>query len=144
MIPYARRPALDLTEISWSHQHGDVTMIGTWFDNGEALRPCIAIVPSYRSRDGFKPAVILVDDAWRWSAEFGQPGYVAVEAPKIVYSLGFDVTPQQCARIANLIQDHMSDLLNIPPKPVERRVVADAIRTDENGKQTHTEILDHV
>ena len=142
MIPYAHRPALDLTEIAWSHQHGDITFVGTWY--GDELRPCIAIVPSYRSREGYKPSVILVDDIWKWSAEFGLPGYVAMEAPRIVYCLGFDVTPQQCARVANLIQDHISDLLKIPPKPVERRVVADAIRTDENGKQTHTEILDHV
>lgn len=141
MIPFAQRPALDLTQVAWAHQHGDITVFGTWF--GENLRPCIAIVPTYRSRSGFKPAVILVDDAFLWSAEFGNPGYVAMQAPQIVNSLGFDVTPQQCARIANLIQDHMSDLLTIPPKPIERVVVADAILTDQNGRQRHTEIKDH-
>lgn len=135
------KPVLDLTQIAWSHQQGDITIIGTWY--GENLRPCMVLVPTYRSRSGYKPAVIVIDDAYLWSTEFGSPGYVAKEAPAIVQSLGFDVTPQQCARVANIIQDYMSDLLRIPPKPVERVVVADAILTDESGKQRHTEILDN-
>lgn len=135
------KPALDLSEIAWSKQHGDITLIGTWF--GDDLRPCLVLVPSYRKRSGFRPAVVLMDDAWRWSTELGTPGYVMDQAPKIVANLGFDVTPQQCARVANLIADHIGDLLNIPPKPAAREVVADAIITSEGGKQRHIEITDH-
>lgn len=133
--------ALDLTQTHFTKRHGDITIHGTWF--GEDRRPCLVIVPTFGRRGMYRPSVILVDDAYLWSAEFGQAGYVMQQAPKIVACLGFDVTPSLCARVANLVQDHMADLLQIPPKPVELFVVADAISTDENGRQRHTEILDH-
>lgn len=135
------KPALDLTQTHFTQQHGDITVFGSWF--GDELRPCLVLIPTYRRRGSFKPSVILIDDAYLWSTEFGIPGYVMQQAPQIAFSLGFDVTPQLCARIANMVQDHMADLLQIPPKPVELFVAADAIVTDENGRQRHTEILDH-
>ncbi len=133
--------ALNLSEIAWSRQHGDISIIGCWF--GDELRPCLVLVPSYRKRSGFRPAVVLIDDAWRWSPDLGTPGYVMDQAPKIVANLGFDVTPQQCARVANLLADHIGDLLTIPPKPAAHEIVADAFMTDEDGKQRHFEIADH-
>lgn len=135
------KPSLDLTQTHFTRPCGDITIHGSWY--GDELRPCLVIVPTYGRRGYYKPSVILVDDAYLWSTEFGSVGYVMQQAPKIVAYLGFDLSAQLCARVANLVQDHMADLLQIPPKPVELFVVADAIATDENGRQRHTEILDH-
>jgi hypothetical protein len=142
------RPDLDLTQHHFTRQRGDITLYGAWF--GQALRPCLVLVPSFRRRRqagegaAFKPAVILVDDAWRWAPETGSPFYVQQEAPRIASALGFSPTPALCARIANLVADHISDLLTIPPKPAERVVVADAISTDHDGREHHREVLDRV
>ena len=135
------RPDLDLTQRAWVHSYGDLTLYGSWF--GEKLRPCIAILPSYRRR-GFQPVVVLVDDAWRWDGNTGSPFYVQQEAPRMARALGMEPTPATCARIANLINDHLGDLLTIPPKPAERIAVADAIVTDEDGRQQHYEITEAV
>lgn len=140
------RPDLDLTQHHFARTLGDITVYGAWF--GEDVRPCLVLVPSFRKRRvlgeaaGFKPVVVLVDDAWRWDTRTGSPFYVQQEAPRMAQSLGFDVTPALCARIANLIADHLGDLLSIPPKPSQRIVVADAIRTDQDGRETHTEIAE--
>lgn len=133
------KPALDLTQFHDRQQHGDITVYSTWF--GDNLRPCLALIPTYR-RTGFKPAVILVDDAHLWSVDTGSPFYVQQQTPRIAQALGFEPTPALCARIANLIDDHLSDLLRIPPKPAERVVVADAILTNQDGKQRHFEVKD--
>lgn len=130
---------LDLTQSHFSQQHGELTVFGTWF--GEDLRQCLAIIPTYRRR-GFFPAVIMLDDAYLWAIETGSPFYVQQEAPKIARALGFDPTPSLCARIANTINDHLSDLLTMPPKPAERFVAADAIMIDANGKERHFEVKD--
>lgn len=135
------KPALDLTQPAFTHRSGDITVYGGWF--GEDLRPCLALLPSYRRR-GFRPAVVLMDDAHMWDTQIGNPFYVRQEAPRMAVALGFEPTPQTCARIANLINDHLSDLLRIRPKPAERAVVADALLTDEHGRQIHHEIQDRV
>lgn len=135
------KPDLDLTQPAFTYIHGDITLFGAWF--GESLRPCLALLPSYRRR-GFKPVVVLMDDAHLWDTQIGSPFYVKQEAPRMAVALGFDPTPATCARIANLINDHLSDLLSIRPKPAELAVVADALLTDESGRQTHHEIQDRV
>lgn len=130
---------LDLTQTHFSQQHGDLTVLGAWF--GEDLRQCLAIIPTYRRR-GFAPVVVLLDDAYLWAAEAGSPFYVQQEAPKMAEALGFDPTPAVCARIANTINDHLGDLLLMPPKPAERYVAADATMIDHNGKERHFEVKD--
>ena len=48
-------------------------------------------------------------------------------------------------KIGSAIRDCLSDLISMPPKPVlDRVVVADAIRTDENGREHHAEISENV
>ncbi len=48
-------------------------------------------------------------------------------------------------RVMSFIHDHLGDLLNMPPKPTNLVVVADAFRTDlETGKTTHQEIVKRV
>ena len=134
------RPDLDLTQRAWMQQHGDLTVYGSWF--GPKLRPCIAILPSYKRRRGYHPVVVLIDDAWQWEPRTGSPLYVQTVVPEMAQALGMEPTPALCARIANLINDHLGDLLTMPPKPAERIAVADAIVTDQDGRETHKVITE--
>lgn len=137
------KPALNLAHYHWRQQHGDITIYGTWY--GENLRPCLVLIPTYKRKGQgqWGPCVVLVDDAHLWAVDTGSPFYVQQHAVKFAMSLGFEPSPQLCARIANLIDEHIGDLLTIPPKPAERHVVADAIITSESGQQRHIEITDH-
>lgn len=121
--------ALNLTQSAWTRQRGDMTAYGAWF--GDQLRPCIALVPTYRKQ--YKPAVVLIDDAWQWEPRTGVALYVQREAPNMARAMGFDDDSKRCAKIANFINDCLGDLLSQPPKPVERVAMADAVVTDESG-----------
>lgn len=136
------KPAIDLTKFAWRKQQGDITVYGTWY--GDNLRQCLVLVPSYRRKTPgqWGPVVVLVDDAHLWAVDTGAPFYVQQMAPKFARSLGFDPTPALCARIANLIDSHVGDLLTIPPKPAERVVVADAFLIGEDGKTRHIEVAE--
>ena len=136
------KPDIDLTKIHKKYTMGDITVYLTWF--GEHNRPCLVLLPTFRSRDSYKPAVILVDDAYQWATETGSAFYVQQQSIKIAKALDFTPTPQTLARIANIIADSIGELLNIPPKPsFASKVVADAFITQENGKQKHFEITEN-
>lgn len=137
---------LDLTQFHFQRTYGDITLYGTWF--GERRRPALVLLPTHLiGQDRYKviPCVVPVDAAWRWAKETGDPRHAARVSRMFADHLS--LTPHNTMtvmRITSLIQDNLGELLNIPPKPTETYVAADAIRTDESGKQHHAEILDHV
>lgn len=136
------KPDIDLSKIHKKYTTSDISVYFTWY--GENNRPCLVLLPTYRSRGSYKPAVILVDDAYQWATETGSPFYVQQQSIKIAKALDFAPTPQTLARIANIIADSIGELLNIPPKPsFGSKVVADAFITQENGKQKHFEMTEN-
>lgn len=138
------RIALDLTKYAFRRQHGDITVYGTWF--GDRQRPVLVLVPTHRlSFDKTTPCVIPLENAWKWSEEAGDPRDAVQTAFKFAELLGLDGFNRfTVMRILSIVRDELGELLKIPPKPTESQVVADAFRTDVNGKVTHTEIREHV
>lgn len=137
-------PCLDLTRYAWRQRHGDLVCYGTWRfdDDDKQWVPCLAIYPAFRHAT---PCVVTLDLAWIWSEEEGSPQYAAETTASFCESLGLAPHLQNCIRIASIIRDHLEDLIKrIPPKPPEKKVVADAILTQGNGKQAHAEITEHV
>lgn len=133
--------ALDLTQNAWKRQHGDITVYGTWY--GEHLKPCIVLVPAHRQI--VKPCVVLLDNAWMWSEEIGEPGHCARTAMVFAEYLGLDhLSAMTVQRIASIIRDSLSDLIGIKPKPTDNIVVADALWTDTDGKRRHAEVTERV
>lgn len=133
--------ALDLTRYAFRHQRGDLTLYGTWFGKDNP-RPCLVLTATYRRT---VPCVVLLENAWLWSDEVGDPGHCARSSVNFAQYLGLDYTNQiTCMRVTSLIQDHLGDLIAMPPKPNERIVVADAILTDEHGKERHAEVTRRV
>lgn len=137
------RPVLDLTMRQWTRTRGDLTVIGTWYGTEVAgSEPCLVIIPTFRSR-GFQPAVICLSSAWRWEHD---PRHVAQKTIEFVAGLGLPAEAATCLRLASLINDHLDDLVKLPPRPHTREIVgADAlIRDSETGKVEHAQIVHRV
>lgn len=145
MTNLSPRYDLDLTKTWFSRRYGDITVFGTWF--GKEQRPALALVPTNSfGNDNYAPCVVPLANAHLWAEEGGDGRHCARASIAFAYSLGFndfDITALH--RIGSAIRDCLSDLISMPPKPVlDRVVVADAIRTDENGREHHAEISENV
>lgn len=141
------RPTLDLTRYAWRQKHGDLVVFGTWrYDADENdWVPCMVILPALFRRGYAVPCIVTLDLAWIWSEEEGDPRYAAEIAAQFCEALGLPVTLSNGIRILSIVRDHIEDMVKrIPPKPPEKVVVADAILTNERGKQLHSEIVEDV
>lgn len=140
-----RRPFLDLNQVEWSHTYGDLTLFGTWV--GDQQTPALVLVPTHNLGGDSRiiPCVVPLDSAWLWAEETGDPRHVAWATWTFANNLGLEASNAfTCMRIASAIRGNLGRLLAIRPKSTERVVVADAVITDESGRQRHAEIADHV
>ncbi len=135
---------LDLTKVHFQRTYGDITLFGSWF--GQDRRPALVLMPTHRiGWSGVVPCVVPLASAWKWAPETGDPAHAA--RISLMFAERLSLTPHNpmtCMRITTIVRDAIGDLLTIPPKPTETVVVADAIRTDEDGKQHHSEVVEHV
>ncbi len=135
-----QRPFLDLTRHQWVREVGDLTIFGTWVplpDDADASEPAIAIVPRYRAIA--MPVVIALSAAYRYD----NPRYAACRSMEFAADLGMEPTPSNALKVFNLINDHLSDLISMPPEPRSAVAVADATVTID-GKSRNLEVLQHV
>ncbi|MED5545691.1 MAG: hypothetical protein VYD90_10615 [Pseudomonadota bacterium] len=138
-----RQYALDLTRYHDRARHGDIDVFLTWF--GDRLDPCLVLVPAYvEGYENVTPCVVPQAAAWIWSEAIGEGDHCARTSHSFCKHLRINPDPHACIRVTSIIRNHIGDLLAIPPAPFEREVVADAIRTDSNGKEHHTEVTDRV
>ena len=134
---------LDLTHCHAQRTFGDITAFMTWF--GKRNMPALVLLPTRMiGREGAIPCVIPVSSAWAWAEETGDGAHCArasVEFARLLYGCAPSIA--EVTRVMSIVRECMHDLLTIPPKPAtDRVVVADAVRTDANGKQIHSEIMD--
>lgn len=138
----APRQALDLTRYHARRTFGDITAIMTWWLANERRRPCLVLVPTTQiGREQIIPCVVPQDAAWAWAEETGDGRHCARTSAQFAAYLGLPEHPNSAMRVTFIIRECMGDLLTIPPMPVERDVVADAIRTDSDGREHHSEIM---
>ncbi|MBB76619.1 MAG: hypothetical protein CMJ75_19100 [Planctomycetaceae bacterium] len=126
------------------HELGEFTLYGSWY--GDQRRPCLAVLPT-RMTEGSLPLVILVDDAWKWNPDDpdAQPANNRRQIGQFFYVNRIsDPNGFTAMNVVSLIHSRLGDLLFIPPKPTNRVVVADALRTDESGKVIHMEVSRNV
>jgi len=137
------RPVIDLTKNHWTKAHGDLTVYGTWFyDKDDGWVPCLVILPTFRQGT---PCIVSMDLSWIWSEEHGDPEYAAETATAFAVGLGLPPVARSCFRIASMIRDHLGDLLSIPPRPADDQiVVAEALVSEQDGKQRYAEIKEDV
>jgi hypothetical protein len=141
------QPALDLSRIHGSQKHGDLTVYLTWWlasDGGP--RPCLVLLPTDQSRWQYtQPCVVLLDQAWQWSEEIGDPAYAARMSMQFAASLGLSAADAtNVFRVRSAIVDHLGDLLAMPPMPTDMRepgVVLGDVTVKEDGKIVREEEL---
>lgn len=141
------RYALDLSRHHSRHAHGDITAYLTWWLAGDTPSPVLVLTPTHArpTHERITPCVVPLGAAWLWAEETGSPAHCARTAYEFARNLGLTAeNPITGMRIVSIIRGHLGDLLAMPPMPAERRVVADAIMTDANGRQTHSEIMERV
>lgn len=138
MIEQAR-PAIDLTRFHFVKEFGDLRLFGTWLylEADDDDEPALVLVPANR-RTGFQPFVVPLSSAYLYT----YPRRTAGACLEAARGLGMDGT-QAAIKIANIIHDHLQDLIEIPENPTE--AVVGAYGQISDGHRTKTvEILDHV
>ena len=136
------RPILDLSQRHAEKVDGELTLVFTWL--GETVadsEPCVVLVPTYRmlAPGHYKPCVIALSSAYKYD----DARYLWGSAGSIASILGLG--PSATFKVADNIQSALLALIKMPPKPVtEAKVVADAIVTEESGRQTTAEIIEEV
>lgn len=148
--PTLIRPALDLTRYAWRHQRSDITVYGTWWlaeDSGP--KPCLVLTSSHNQGRRAPPCVVLLDQAWMWSEEIGDPVRAAKVAMEFVDALGLTADVKSAFRVRSIIVDHLHDLLTMPVMPNAMRVstvLGEAKITSREGGETirHEEFIERV
>lgn len=136
---FGARPAIDLTRHHFVKEYGDLRLYGTWLyrEEEDDDEPALVIVPANR-REGFKPFVVPLSSAYLYT----YPRRTAAACLEAAKGLGFDGT-QAPLKIANIVHDHLQDLIEIPENPTEAVVGAYGQINDGHSIKT-VEILDHV
>ena len=150
-LPRLHRPALDLTRYHFRRDLRDLIVYGTWWlaDDG-GPKPCLVLMSALRQ--GWMqstPAVVLLEQAWVWSEEIGQPQRAAKVAMEFVDALGMPAEVKSAFRVRSVIIDHLDDLLKMPPMPADMRILAqlgEAKITSREGGETirHEEFTERV
>ena len=134
------KPAIDLTRHAFVRELGDLTLFGTWLYNAdqEDTEPCLVIVPRYRAAGTYKPAVIALSAAFRYN----DARHCARASAIFAKNLGFDDLAT-ANKIANMIFDHLGDLVTMPVDPTDAHVVGEATIDLGNGRKRTVEVLDY-
>jgi len=135
------RPSLDLTVYQSMRVHGDLTVYLTWYGPAaDDSEPCIAIVPSFRSRaSGFAPAVIALSAAYKWEHPSRE---LAHTVAFLLDGLGMEPTSSNGRRLLDLVHHHLDDLIKMPPMPTRQMMVIGEVKAVSSEEQViETEIV---
>ena len=143
--------SLDLEHYHWRRDLGEFTLIGTWLLDGKLNRPCMVIIRKGEfTHEATTPCIVPLDDAWLWEPKTGDPKQAMHYTWGYCEALRLDPNNfKNIYRIRSLIDDHLGDLLHIPPysPPPDRKgnVIAEITVTDHRtGKTIEVERSDDV
>lgn len=134
---------LDLTRHNFRRQLGDITLFGAWI--GETLdesEPCLVLVPTARhvSYERTKPCCVALSSAYLYD----EPRYLLARAMEFNKAMGFTDSMSHVYKVAEIIHGHLQDLIEMPPKPVERAIeAADAVVIDPSGRRSSAVIMNY-
>lgn len=140
------QPPLDLAHHHFKQAHGDITVYGTWFRfREEGWRQVLVLMPTDETMfDCVAPYLIPLDHAYLWTVEHGDPEHAARGAYNCAEGLAMKPTPLTLSRIVSIVQDHIGDLLAIPPRPVFEPGVVGYAHMHQGGRREIREIVDDV
>lgn len=133
---------IDLNLRAWAKSRGELTGVGTWLKTEEQWRPAMVLLRAGHelSRD-YSPYCITMDRAWIWDAVVGDGAESARQCIRIAKCLRLDPDDVRTLfRVRSFVDDHLHDLLTIPPLPPSERpgtVIAEVVATEMNTGRTH-------
>ena len=133
-----------------SRTYSEFTLIGTWLHTpGELSEPCLVIIRRGEERNEYtRPAMVLQKDAFVFAPESNLPKKAASCCVQLCQILRMNTNNvKNILRIQALIDDHLDDLLKIPPysrdKPGD--VIAEiTLVNHQTGKTIQVEREDNV
>ena len=133
-----QKPAIDLHFAAWERTVGEYTITGTWFrhDDDNHSEPCLVIRPARGLRTGERPAVVLLSSAYLYV----DPRQAAQTISMLARGMGMDGVTQW-HKLADLINDSLSDLISLPPDRRTRDVLGDFEITID-GKKRSGELME--
>lgn len=135
-----RTPAIDLERYQFKRELHGLALYGSWIwsEDQQTYEPCLVVLNAVYPR-AFKPVVVALSAAYLYN----DARYMAHRAREFVTLLGLHDSMTTAHKVALLIEDHLHDLIMMPPNPTETVVVADA-SIKANGKSRSLEIVDYV
>jgi hypothetical protein len=141
------QPALDLSQRHWTKTRHGITAIGTWIRLEGISRPCMVLIRAGSEYDDRTvPCVITVDRAFEWEPQTADFAQTILRAIGFCEALRLSLDKHNVVRLMNFVNDHLSDLLSIPPFPVSQLdipVVAEITLVDtKTGRTIEKEMKD--
>lgn len=135
--------ALDLTKRHWTKVRGPITAVGTWFNNGERWRQCIALFRTDdEGSDELVPCVIPIDRAWVWSEDIGDGRQSARMTVAFAQAMRLTIDKRTLITLTSMIHDLLGDLLTIPPyQAAPGEVIAEVVVTNRDTGKSHEVVL---
>jgi hypothetical protein len=98
----------------------------------------MAIVRAGDRPEQMVPCVVTMDRAWIWSEEVGDPRQAAQMTHAFVQALRMADNIKNVIALHLLIQDHLGDLLSIPPRPtLVGEAIAEVTVTERQSGKSH-------
>jgi hypothetical protein len=147
----APRVAIDLRYTRWDYTRAGLRAVGTWRFDLKPPRPCMVLLPAKVKihPDRVTPVVIDLDDAWKWTEEYGDPEECAILIMNW-FAAGFlpgnPANTRDYNRVFNIVRERLNDLLMSPPAPARNpEIVGDmTITYRETGTVQQKDIVDDV
>lgn len=133
---------VDLDRYHWKRTVGGITLIGTWLVDHQHNRPCMVLLPAGGERHpATVPCIIPIDTAYifRLDKVIGDPQAAALAHIQFAKQLRLNEhDPKTLMRLGKLIDDHLGDLLSIPPYIAQKdgEVIGELTVTDRASGST--------
>lgn len=131
---------LNLSRNHFVRAVGQLVVVGSWIwsEDQDAYEPCLAVMLRYR-RTGNKPFVIALSSAYKYD----DPVYMAHVVKQLIENFGLTGEVAVAYDMATMIDDHLSDLISMPPNPTSAIIVADGT-VGADGQKRNIEIVEYV
>lgn len=139
---------IDITRYHFKRDVGDLAVIGTWakLADGQRRRCLVLMMKWAYGTDDLRVATVYDDvDLPNWAVDsrmHGNMEWAVHQAADICETLGITLTPPNINRVIDAVQNHLPDLIMMPPAPPAPSMVIGDIqmRERDSGRVIESEI----
>jgi hypothetical protein len=118
---------------SFVHRQGDFCIGGRWIPTGDPDAPPEPALVIWE-RLAVRPVSCII--ALSVACKYADPRYLLEAAVTMANAMHLAVTQSTIFRIADMVRDHLPDLINIPPAPVIGTNFLAEVTTTVDGHRT--------